>query len=81
MSNAAATGALIGLVVGGFHYVVTLAVIGMVAAPKAGEETPGLEAVARRLQSIKLALLGTCFLVLPLVGYATGAMLSHGEAR
>ena len=82
MGNAATTGALIGLGIGVFHYVVTLAVMGAVASRKQpGEELPGMSVFARRLRPIKLAMLGTCFLVLPIVGYAAGAMLSHGEAR
>ncbi len=82
MANAATTGAMIGLAIGVFHYVVTLAVMGAVASRKEpGEELPGLSVIGRRLRPIKFVMLGTCFLVLPLVGYAAGAMLSHGEAR
>ncbi len=82
MANAASTGALIGLVVGGLHYFVTLAVMGSVVSRKEpGEELPGLATFAMRVRRIKLAMLGICFLVFPLVGYAAGAMLSHGEAR
>jgi hypothetical protein len=82
MGNAATTGALIGLVVGGLHYFVTLAVMGSVASRmQPGEDLPGLSTLSARLSRIKLAMLGVCFLVFPLVGYAAGAMLSHGEAR
>ncbi len=85
MANAATTGALIGLGVGVFHYVVTLAVMGAVASRRSPDEAagdlPGLSVFARRLRPIKFAMLGICFLALPLVGYAAGAMLSHGEAR
>ncbi len=83
MSTAATTGALIGLVVGGFHYVVTLAVMGKVATREvaSGEELPGLQLVERRLRPIKLALLAASFLIFPLVGYVAGAMLTQGEAR
>ncbi|MFN3888898.1 MAG: hypothetical protein ACK4MV_00770 [Beijerinckiaceae bacterium] len=82
MGNAATTGALIGLVVGGLHYFVTMAVMGALASRTApGEELPGVAMVAARLNRIKLAMLGVCFLVFPLVGYAAGAMLSHGETR
>ncbi len=82
MSGAATTGALIGFVVGGLHYVVTLAVVGAVASRREpGEELPGLNSIGRRMQAIKLAMLGTCFLVFPLVGYVAGAMLPTGETR
>ncbi|MBX9760345.1 MAG: hypothetical protein K2Y29_16320 [Beijerinckiaceae bacterium] len=82
MSAAANTGALIGLAVGGFHYVLTLTVMGAIATRKQpGEDLPGLNAIGRRLQAIKLAMLGTCFLVFPLVGYVAGAMLPTGETR
>lgn len=82
MSGAATTGALIGLAVGGLHYLVTLSVMGAVASRRQpGEELPGLSSIGRRMQAIKLAMLGTCFLVFPLVGYVAGAMLPTGEAR
>ncbi|MDP2355450.1 MAG: hypothetical protein Q8M31_05245 [Beijerinckiaceae bacterium] len=82
MANAATTGALIGLVVGGLHYIVTVAVMGSIASRTApNEDLPGLPMLAARLRRIKLAMLGVCFLLFPLVGYAAGAMLSQGEAR
>ncbi len=82
MSNVATTGALIGLVVGGLHYVVTVAVMGTIASRvPANEDLPGLPMLAARVSRIKLAMLGVCFLIFPLVGYAAGAMISNGEAR
>jgi hypothetical protein len=82
MANAATTGALIGLVVGGLHYIVTVAVMGSIASRVApGEDLPGLATFAARLRRIKLAMLGVFFLLFPLVGYAAGAIISNGEAR
>ena len=82
MANAAMTGALIGLLVGGVHYFVTIAVMGAVASRREpGEDLPGLSTFAARLGRIKLAMLAICFLVFPLVGYFAGAMLTTGETR
>jgi hypothetical protein len=79
----AATGALIGLGLGLLHYVLILAVMGKMTASVPSEEgsATGAALVARRLRSIKLALLVASFLLFPLVGYVAGVLLTPGGIR
>ena len=83
MSSASANGAILGLVVGAFHYGLALWVVARVGMRDLSEdEAKVCHDFAKRMLPIKRALMATSFIVFPLVGYAAGAFLSPaGGAR
>ena len=77
VSSAAIHGALAGLVLGSAEYVIVLRLIARALSREAGQggELTGLDGVRRRLRNIRLALLGSGFVVLPALGFLLGSTL------
>jgi hypothetical protein len=77
VTHAAIRGALAGLALGAAEYVIVLRLIGRALSREAGQggSPDGIEAVRRRLQKIRYALLGSGFVVLPALGFLLGSTL------
>ena len=77
VTHAAIKGALAGLALGAAEYVIVLRLIGRALSREAGQggDLAGLEMVRRRLRKIRLALLGSGFVILPALGFFLGSTL------
>lgn len=81
MSEAAANGALIGLMIGMVQYFIALFVMQkvvtreMAEAKEAKEEMPGMESLAAIIKRIKWILMLVSILIYPAIGYAAGRYL------
>lgn len=75
----ATIGAVAGLAFGLAEYVLVLRMIGRALAWEAKQEgeMPGLASIERRMRTVRFALMGFAFLVMPALGYAVGRMLEQ----